>query len=975
MTLLRSAVQDAEQGLPSVILVTGDAGVGKTRLVRELEAIALGEGMLAMHGECLELLVGELPYAPIAAALRDADHALVDAALAELPRDARHELARVFPDTVGESPAETTHGDRFGQSRLFGWILLLLRQLSTKAAVLLTIEDLHCSDTSSRDFLRFLVQSLRSERFIAIATVRSDDLHREHPVRALVAELARSERVSRLHLAPLSEEAVGRQVAGILGTEPPRSLVRRLFTRGEGNPFYTEELLAAGASGAEELPPTLRDALLLRADTLRGSPRALLRLVTAAGRPVDGAFIERAAELPADEVEAALRECVDRNMLICDRRTECYSVRHALVREAIYGDLLPAERAALHRKIARTLEETAGADNAADRAHQWDLAHEPSRALLASIEAGSVAERVFGYGEALVHFGRAIELWTLHPPDPDTSPFDLVSLLARAAQAARWIGESKRAHDLCQRALASFDHAADPVRAARLYERLGRYQPWNTGASLEAYRHALNLLPEECVAERMRVYVDEALALSIIGRWREACKKATQAVQIAQGKDTLATESAARAVLGVAVAFLGDPPAGEQHLRDALQLAKQANSTEDLAQIHLDLGEVLRLEGRIEEALVVMLDGEQLAVGVGANGSYGNFMAVNAADDLLRLGRWDELEERLRLLASRQLDQPAELLIDSVAGRLDTARGRFDQAAARFEAAAELCVALDLLEFVPAVYSGYAELELWRQRPLAAREHTSEGLAKLGTGDNLLHIPLLHSMGARVEGDVAELARLRRDPLEAERAEEVAKNHYERLRALLASHGTKATPPEASAHLASCAAELSRALKNPAPELWETATSMWQAHSNPYRVAYSTYRHAEALLLSRTQRSRAQAALADANALSTRLRAEPLSLEIRSLARRTRLSLGMPTTGDVAAADIEDAKPFDLTNRELEVLRLLGAGLTNREISSSLFISQHTAGVHVSHILAKLGVANRAMAAAVAERLGLVPRG
>ena len=364
MTLLRSALEDAEQGLPSVILVTGDAGVGKTRLVREVEAVARNDGMLAMRGECLELLVGELPYAPIAAALRDADQTVVDAALSELPRDARHELARVFPDTVGESPAEITHDDRFGQSRLFGWILLLLRHLATKAAVLLTIEDLHCSDTSSRDFLRFLVQSLRSERLIAIATVRSDDLHREHPVRALVAELSRSESVSRIHLAPLSEEAVERQVAGILGTEPPRSLVRRLFTRGEGNPFYTEELLAAGASEDEELPPTLRDALLLRTDTLDDRSRKLIRLVAAVGRPVDDAFLEAATHLPRDELEAALRECINRNVLVCDRRTGSYSGRHALFREAIYGDMLPAERAALHRTIAQTLEQTAPGGNA-----------------------------------------------------------------------------------------------------------------------------------------------------------------------------------------------------------------------------------------------------------------------------------------------------------------------------------------------------------------------------------------------------------------------------------------------------------------------------------------------------------------------------------------------------------------------------------------------------------------------------------
>lgn len=311
----------------------------------------------------------------------------------------------------------------------------------------------------------------------------------------------------------------------------------------------------------------------------------------------------------------------------------------------------------------------------------------------------------------------------------------------------------------------------------------------------------------------------------------------------------------------------------------------------------------------------------------------------------------------------------------SVAGRLDVGQGRFDQAAAHFDRAVELCAALSLVEFVPQIYAGYAELELWREKPLRARERISEGLRKLGDGENVLHVPVLHSCGARVEAEVAELARLGRDHSGAACAGERAREHHEQLVRLLAGHSERATAPEAQAHLASCAAELSRAMQRPSPDDWEAAARLWRGQGAPHQLAYASFRLAEALVHTRGPRAHAQNALSEALTLSESLGAAPLEAQIRRVARRTRLHL--TTEAQVAPSTPPgpaDATPFDLTNRELDVLRLLAAGLTNREISARLYISQHTAGVHVSHILAKLQVPNRAMAAAVAERLGLVPR-
>ena len=974
---LNAALEEAEGGRPSLTLLIGEAGVGKTRLVRETEAVGRDRGMLVMSGDCLELSGVELPYAPIAAALRDVPEAMIDPAIARLPPQARDELAHAFPDVIGPTGIDVRRDDQFGQSRLFGWLLVLLRALTETTPVLLVIEDLQWADTSSRDFLRFLVQSLRSAPFAAVATVRSDELSRASVIRRFVAQLARSDRVRSVDVEPLTEEAVEQQVASILGREPPSGLVRRLFARAQGNPLFVEELLAADAEDAEELPERLQDALLPRTEALPDDARELLCLIAVAARPVDDALIHLAGDLPAQGIDRALRDCVDENVLVCDRRTGQYAVRHALVREAIYGDLLPAERSRMHGRYAEALERYDGADTAAERARHWSLAHESSRALLASIDAGLAAERIFGYGEALAHYERAIGLWNREPPASGSAALDFVSLLARAGQAARWMGDSDRARELCQQALNAFDHDSDPLRAAALYERLGRYQPWNVEASIDAYGRALDLLPENCVAERMRLHVDEALAFSYLGRWEDARYKATVAIGLAQGE-----EDARHRELGA-----GRPgrrrgvprTSGRRRARSAggARACGRADSAEDLVQIHLDLGEVLRLQGRIEDALAIMLAGEQVADAAGAYDSYGNFMAVNAADDLLRLGRWDELADRLRELKARQLEQTQELLMVSVAGRLDVAQGRFDQAAGHFDRAVELCEASSLVEFVPPVYAGYAELEL------APETVGGSGADRRRTAGSSVMLKTCCTF--RCCTPAARASRPR--PQSARGSAETTRGR----RALSSEHAIttrswqNCSPTGASARPAGGSGP-SRQLRSGAQP---RDTRAFPGRLGGGGGALGGDRGRPTSSLTRHSASPrpwcipaglgpgAKNALSEALTLSESLGAAPLETEIRRVARRARLSLTAAAQAAQAAPPAgpseASAMPFDLTNRELEVLGLVGAGLTNREISARLYISQHTAGVHVSHILGKLQVPNRAMAAAVAERLGLVP--
>jgi DNA-binding CsgD family transcriptional regulator/tetratricopeptide (TPR) repeat protein len=975
---LRARILDAVAGTPSLTLLEGDAGVGKSRLALEAERLAREAGLLTLAGNCLELSVGELPYAPLAGALRDVDPDAADVAeaLAALPEDGRREIARIVPDVVPGVDAPPPEEDRFGQSRLFGWLLALLRQLSLARPVLLRIEDLQSADPSSRDFLRFLVQSARAERLALVVTVRLDELPREHPVRALLAELGRSPLVTRCPVGPLSRAEVAQQVAQ-LTAGAGAELVDRVYARSEGNPFYVEELLA-GVESDDGVPASLRDALLAHRAGLSDDARQVLAVAAVAARPVDDAMTAAAADLSPERADAALRACVDRQLLVCDRRTGTYSVRHALLREAVYEDLLPARRVALHRALASELERAPSAENAADRAHHWTAAREPGPALGASIAAADAAEAVFGYGEALAHAQRALALWGDGEP-PAPMAFDKVSLLARAAQAARWVGSSDLACELCEAALQRVDAKAEPLRAARLHERLGRYRPWDIEGSLAHYREALALIPVQASADRMRLLADEALALSFQGDWGTALRRAQEAIDLAGGEATLAIESAARAVLGVATAFLEAPARGEPHLREALELATRARSTEDLAQIRLDLGELLRLDGRVQEALAVMLDGELELAGVGFAGSYGNYMAANAAEDLLRLGRWDELSERLQTLSARALDRPAELLLQSVAGRLAAARGDSHAAQQRFDQAVELCTTFDLAEYVPALYAGRAELALWSGDPLAARTWIEEGLEKVTDLENLLHLPGLWAMGARVQAELAELARLRREPDGAAQAISAASRHAQALGAACGARGADAVPPEATAQLATCEAEARRAAGEPDPAAWREAVRRWVPCKSPYPLAYASFRLAESLVSAGTGRAEARAALQRAAEVADRLRARPLGEAVAGFARRARLSLDLEAASEgtvVPAGPGDGPEPpggeFDLTPRELEVLALVAAGMTNREISARLFISPHTAGVHVSHILAKLGVANRTLAATAAQRLGLL---
>jgi len=977
LAALAAALEAAHEGRASLTFLAGEAGVGKTRLLREVEARARSQGMLVLHGDCLELRGGELPYAPVVAALRDADPGLLAEALDRLPADARAELTRLVPEAAASLPAvahpDTARPSSHAQGRLYELLLGLLRHLSSGQPLLLAIEDGHWADQATHDFVAYLARNAARERIALTVTYRSDELRASHPLRALIAELIRWDNVDRLSLRRLGRDEVERLLDRILGRAADRELLDAVFDRSSGNPFFCEELVAAWQAGGHRgLPERVRDVLLVRLEGLPPDALEVVRALSAIGRPAGDELVGAVAGLGEPGLSRALRAAVDGHVLTRRTDDDLFGFRHALMRDVVRADLMPGERKALHARIAEVLAGR-GEGGAAELAFHLEAAGRRDAALGAHVEAALQAERVYAWAEARTHHERALGLLG-DGEAPAGLAVDRLGLLRHAADAARFTGDYDRAIALGRQALTLVDERADPVGAALLHERLGEYTFWDDEAALDAYARALELLPAACEAERARVMGARALALHYLFRWPEARAAAEEALETARRAGARAEEAYARITLGTTLAFLGDPGAGEAHVRAAETIARKLGRAEDRLRIASHLGEILRLRGRFAEALAVMEGGEALAAQVGMSGSFGRSMGVNAAEDLLRLGRWAQAEARLRDAGRLDLRYAAELLHHSVAGQLAVARGEAGAARAQLGLAREMCGGDEVsADYVVGVHAGWAELALWEGRPRDARAEVAAALDLVGSHEDPLYTPNLCSLGVRAEADLAAL-----DPEAAGEARARAVALLERLDRIVARHALRVAPVEAEAHRALGAAELSRLEDRPDPQVWAAAAARWEALDLPYPAAYARWRQAEALV-ARGRRADAAGPLGHARELAERLGARPLLGEIDRLAAAARLARA-PAPGDGDGADAGDAEPappapgsaLGLTPRELEILGYVAEGATNRQVAERLVISERTVGVHVSSILRKLDAPNRATAAARAHRLGLL---
>jgi DNA-binding CsgD family transcriptional regulator/tetratricopeptide (TPR) repeat protein len=980
---LAEAVQRAAGGEFGTILVAGEAGVGKTRLIAEMQRRAADEGTRILAGECVELAEGELPFAPLTTALRPVAHDLGPAELDRLP--GREELARLWPELgdpgKGWIRADSALDEPLSQARLFEVLLALLSRVGEQEPVVLVIEDLHWADRSTRDFLSFLVRNARDARLLLVCSYRSDELHRRHPLRPFLAELERRATVERVELAPLSREELGALLEGILGEPPGALLLADLFERSDGNPFFAEELLAASSDG-RVIPDTLREALMVRVESLSQPARELLRAAAAAGRRVNHRLLAEASDLSGPELDDALRDAVAHHVLVQDAET--YAFRHALVREAVLSDLLPGERSKLHVTLAEALtadpslgEDTAGAA-AAEVAHHWWEARRLPEALKSLVEAGRAAEDVYAFAEAHRHLENALEIWDEVEDAEARAGTDRPEVLSRAAENANMAGELGRAVVLAQRAVDLTDAAKDPVRSALQRERLGRYL-WVTGdaeGALQRYQEAVELMPDDPPTPQLaRVLAAHGQILMLRGRPRESRERCEQAIEVSRSVGARAEEGHALNTLGVDVSTLGDRAKGIEHLQEAKRIAEELGWIDEIGRVYVNLSEEIDWDGRTAESVELTLEGADVMRRLGAR-AYVVFLEMEAAHRLYRLGRLAEADR----LVSRVGEDGARGLGAGLCGDAEAdlalARGDVEAAAHALRRGRQaLGQTRDSMYFGPSAATE-VELEILRGRPEDAAAAFEGALDAITGAEYTFSMARLYARGTQAYAELAGQARTLGNDAALAEAERKASAAVERFDAILApEHHELGSPvPVALAYRAVSAGEMSRLAGQPDADTWRMAAERWAALEMPLEEGYAQWRGGEALLLTEGDRGEAGELLSRAAATARKAGHAVLLGEVEALARRARIPLPAEpgrTDGDGAAAP-SPADELGLTDRELEVLELVAEGCTNREIGEKLFISEKTASVHVSRILAKLDVRSRVEAATAAQRLGIV---
>jgi DNA-binding CsgD family transcriptional regulator len=943
-------VFDATLDGPAVVLLGGEAGIGKSRLVSEF-AEHIPEARVLV-GACLELGQAVMPYLPLAGILRQLSRKIGPE---ETQRLYGAELLRFLPDQ-GSPSVES--GER-EQSGLFEAVLALLGRLAETSPVVLVMEDLHWADRSTLDLLSFVARNLGSMRVMLVGTYRSDEMRRTHALRPVLAELSRLPLVQRIELQPMDEYEVFQLFTAIRGNQPQLEEASSILTRSEGNPFYVEELLAAGDPARTGMPSSLHDILADRLDQLPESAKEVLRIAAAAGRRVDHRLLEVVAQLPEDDLQVGLRAAVDGEALVPDVDGHGYRFRHALLQEAAHDQLLPGERARLHRAFVDALQAdpslAAGgrAGVHAELAYHALAAHDVDLAFSSLVLAGLRARDLFAFAEARQHFERAAELRPHVSAHVSANAPPTWELLRNAALCARYSGDSRGAAvPHLHRAIGVLGEDGDPVSLGGLWAELSESY-WMAGLSDEATAasdRSVAVLGRTATRERAEALAWRSRLFMLLGRYHDAIPPGMDGVDLARRIDARRELSRALNSLGCALALVGREE-GLSMLRESIEVADRIDAATDALRGYNNLASCLRIPlNDLAQAVEVFSAALDYANRKGVRGPIVDWIRLEGAEVLQRLGRWQDEAELLSRVRAGGVRGATGQYYEIVHAIQQVTRGRYDEAEQHLRRADEIAPSIrDPQAIAPMIGV--------RMRLLLARQNYDIGDA-VQRIEPMIDDPIVYHVVpliARVEAAASLLAQDRDAPNRIARLVDRLRQVRDSADGYLARN--------AGAWLSLTQAELSRGRGEFAPELWREALQRLRAMTYAEHELYAHLRLAETLAVS-GETADAEAELVPAYQRARSIGAMPLVDEMEALARRARLKLpGM--------AQVDAYAERGLTSREREVLVLVAQGRTNREIGENLFISEKTASVHVSNILAKLEAANRTEAGAKARALGL----
>jgi ATP/maltotriose-dependent transcriptional regulator MalT len=964
---------------PHVMVLVGEAGVGKTRLLTQATRDARAAGVTVLAGNCLPL-TDTVPFLPLTEALRALGSAdartQASAVLQRCAPHVRSELARLIPDWgTTATPVEQGPMEGWQRGRLFAALRDLLTALASGGPCALVVEDLHWADATTLDFLSYLAAVDRDGTTRLVLTCREEEIDPRRPVGRWLAELTRQAAVVQLRLERLSRPEVTEQIRGLLDAVAPPAFVDEVFARGGGNAFFTEQLVAASAGDqggprpGVGLPAGLAQLLIARAETVGEDGREVLTALAVAGRGLDEALLTATTGLTRPRLGAAVRELADARLIDRPGLDGRYRLRHALVGEAVAADMLAGDRRERHAVMARALVANAAADGAGEVAEHWAAAGEVSQEMPWRLAAAAQAEQVYAHREAATHWERVIDLWPRLPVRARPAGFELASAYLNALGALERCGDTKSAGRLAEEAVRSPAATADRRTLALLYERVGsfRWVEQQDDAGLAALEFAMELLADLPVSkEHAVVLLTYGQAMWEMDRGEDARRYLNRAMEACQSQ-LPATEDVATLCLLAWLTFdSGDITTGMHQLDQIVALIGRDADHPAATRVAAERSQTLLILGRLDDAAAAARSGLEMARRAGLEQTAAaQYLCSILFDALAELGRYSEAEAVIRAAtrwpptSGASYDHMARARLDMLAGDLAAATNRW--------AAIEAVTHAGNLSYGGNLVNR-GVIDLWARRPMEALRRIQQVPDRLDAAWYRRFTAAILSTALRACADIAEAARARRDSAGEQAARQSAQDlvdaHEAMERDPFAPHPFYVT---AAAHGAIWAAELTRVAGKSDPDAWAAAAAAWTSLHRPHRTAYARWRQAEALLTAGRGPEARECLREAAAAVHNHA---PLLAEIRSLARLARLDLADQHTEPDATTP--QPAPYGLTPRETAVLRLVAEGLTNTQIGNRLFISNKTASVHVTHILSKLGVKNRPQAAALAQRAGLL---
>ncbi len=957
---LRDVFAAGRDGQPRVVVVHGEAGIGKTRLLdeflREAGRTTTGPPVVVALGQCID--IGEIgaPYTPIRRLLRELYRGVGDDAFRAAARtpSVTARLGALLPELGDDAPAQPAGADQVTEA-----IESLIEGLSAAHHLVLVIEDMHWADAATLALLRTLSVTLRGAHVTVIMTYRSDDVGRGHPLRPLLADLERNRSVTAVGVRRLTADESA-ELARSAGADLSTEDLEAIASRSDGVPFFVEELVDLGGGS---LPETLRGLVLARYERLSESARAVVGVVSAGGVRVEHALLEEVWLQDGAELRSGLREAIAENVLVADE--DGYAFRHALIRESVHGDLLPNERAELHRRFAESLDRDRAAGDryrAGEAAEHWLLARDLPRAFDATVVAREQARRSFASVSA-AHLGeRLLELWPQVPDARDRAGRSEIAMATAVAEEWRDLSDAHRMLRVCRAALASAeDDAVDRallLRAttvalfvlSRHVDALGELRRGLALVETRTDRRAL-------IAKARLMALMLAFGDSLVGGEQNRRELAANAVAAAEtAEDPNALAAVLKSAAWVASDY-GDSAASAALIRRIADL--DVDVATKLDAIISETDGLIRM-GRFADAVALGEPAVALATEVGLQRGVGSMISTNVGEALFAIGDAARADEVLELADSHLRGSPQfRSFVLRTRGLISSWGDRSqDNMSAR---AREADFISDACHEDAEEHVGWIEHDVEAALNRLADVTGSDRRRALVAGaiacvSDIDASQLIESPGLSrrilpgVARAVTEAALL---GIDGQAGAELA-----RLIDAIAA-GLQDDEP-ARACQALIEAERARAVGDDIDH-WMLAVGITSEGFLPVRyLHYARYRYAETLVAA-GRRGEAAEVLAE---IVTHAPAQGAAVVAR-WAHDLGARAGIPLPGRMSPAARSALADASLTRRELQVLELVADGLTNPQIGERLFISPKTASVHVSAILVKIGAANRTEAAAL----------